>query len=50
VIDLPSAFLALVSAFLLFKLRLNSAWLVLGGAVAGWVVKTVFSFQFSVFG
>jgi chromate transporter len=44
VIDLPSAFLALVSAFLLFKSRLNSAWLVLGGAAAGWAVKTVFSF------
>jgi len=44
VIDLPSAFLALVSAFLLFKSRLNSAWLVLGGAAAGWALKTVFSF------
>jgi len=44
VIDLPSAGLTLAGAFLLLKFRLNSAWLVLGGAVAGWAVKAVFGF------
>jgi chromate transporter len=40
-IDLPSVLLALVSALLLFRFRLNSAWLVLGGAVAGWGMRTM---------
>jgi chromate transporter len=40
-IDLPSALLALVSALLLFRYRLNSAWLVLGGAVAGWGIRAM---------
>jgi chromate transporter len=40
-IDLPSALLALASALLLFRFRLNSAWLVLGGAVAGWGIRTM---------
>ena len=44
VIDLPSAILTLAAAFLLFRFRVNSAWLVLGGAAAGWALKTVFSF------
>lgn len=44
VIDLPSAVLTLAATVLLFKFRVNSAWLVLGGAAAGWAVKTVFSF------
>lgn len=33
--DVPTAGLALVSAGLLFRFRLNSVWLVLGGAAAG---------------
>lgn len=41
VIDLPSACLALSSAFLLFKFRLNSAWLVLGGGLAGWAIQAL---------
>jgi len=40
-IDLPAVFLALVSAALLFRYRLNSAWLILGGAVAGWGLQAV---------
>ncbi len=36
VFDLPSALLALAGAALLFKYRINSAWLVLGGGLAGW--------------
>jgi chromate transporter len=33
--DWPAALIALVAAFLLFRLRINSAWLVAGGAIAG---------------
>jgi len=35
IIDLKTIALALVSAVLLFRFRINSAWLVLGGAIAG---------------
>jgi chromate transporter len=35
IIDIPTAGLALISALLLFRFRVNSAWLVLGGAIAG---------------
>jgi chromate transporter len=35
IIDVPTAALAAASAFLLLVLRVNSAWLVLGGGVAG---------------
>lgn len=41
VFDLPSALLALAGAALLFKFRLNSAWLVLGGALAGWAIQAL---------
>jgi chromate transporter len=41
VIDLPSAGLTLASVFLLFKFRLNSAWLVLGGGLAGWALQAL---------
>jgi chromate transporter len=34
-VDLPTVALAVASAVLLFRRRINSAWLVLGGAVAG---------------
>ncbi len=34
-VDLPTALLTAASALLLWRLRLNSAWLVLGGAAAG---------------
>jgi chromate transporter len=34
-INVPAIILALVSVFLLFRFKVNSAWLVLGGAVAG---------------
>ncbi len=44
VIDLSSTALTLAAAVLLFKFRVNSAWLVLGGAAAGWGVKVVFGF------
>lgn len=38
IIDLPTAALAAISAIVLWRFRLNSAWLVLAGAVAGLVV------------
>jgi chromate transporter len=37
-VDGITVVLALVSAVLLIRFRLNSAWLVLGGAVCGWLV------------
>jgi chromate transporter len=37
-VDWPSACLAVIAAFLLLRYQLNSAWLVLGGAGAGWLL------------
>ena len=36
VIDFVTLVLALVSAFILFRWRINSAWLILAGAIVGW--------------
>jgi chromate transporter len=41
VIDLPTALLASGSAFLLIRFRLNSLWLVLGGALIGTLVCAI---------
>ena len=38
VIDVPTAVLAAVAAVLLIRFRINSAWLVIGGALIGFVV------------
>lgn len=38
IVDLETLLLALVSAFFLFRFRVNSAWLVLGGALVGWLL------------
>lgn len=38
VIDLTTLALALISAFLLFRFRINSAWLIIAGAIAGWIL------------
>jgi chromate transporter len=35
IVDVPTGVLALVAALLLLRFRINSAWLVLGGALAG---------------
>jgi chromate transporter len=35
-VDITTIALALTSAVILFRFRVNSAWLVLGGAIAGW--------------
>lgn len=37
-VDLTTLALALISAFLLFRFRVNSAWLILAGAIVGWIV------------
>lgn len=39
-VDLPTIGLALVSAVLLFGWKINSAWLVLGGALVGFLMAT----------
>ncbi len=39
VVDWLTALLAIVAAMLLFRLRINSAWLVLGGALVGLVYR-----------
>lgn len=38
-VDITTVALALVSAVILFRFRVNSAWLVLGGAIAGWLLS-----------
>jgi chromate transporter len=37
-VDITTVLLALTSAVILFRFRVNSAWLVLGGALAGWLL------------
>jgi chromate transporter len=37
IIDFNTIALAIISGVLLFRFRMNSAWLVLGGAMAGWL-------------
>ena len=39
-VDLPTIGLAVVSALLLFRWKINSAWLVLGGALIGFLIAT----------
>jgi chromate transporter len=43
IIDVPTAVLALTSGILLWRLRINSAWLVLGGGLAGAGLKAGFA-------
>jgi chromate transporter len=38
IIDFTTVALAIISTVLLFSFQLNSAWLVLGGAIAGWLL------------
>ena len=37
-IDVPTIALALLSAIILLRFRVNSAWLILGGAIVGWIL------------
>jgi chromate transporter len=39
-VNIPAVALALVSALLVFRYKVNSAWLVLGGAIAGLLLQT----------
>lgn len=39
VVDIPTGMLALISLIIVFKYRINSAWLVLSGGVAGLVIS-----------
>jgi chromate transporter len=39
VVDLPTTIIALISGVLLFRVRMNPAWLVAGGAMAGGVLS-----------
>lgn len=39
IIDIPTAILALLAAALLIRFRVNSTWLIIGGALAGLVVR-----------
>ncbi|HEX3321199.1 MAG TPA: chromate transporter [Terriglobales bacterium] len=38
-VDIPTAIMAIASAVALIRFRINSAWLVLGAAVIGWVMN-----------
>jgi chromate transporter len=40
-VDVPAVLLLLVRAVLLLRYRVSSFWLVLGGALAGWVIKMI---------
>jgi chromate transporter len=41
IVDIPTIALALAAGVLLFRFRLSSTWLVLGGALAGFLLKAV---------
>lgn len=38
IVDMTTIALAVISAIVVFRFRLNSAWLVLGGGIAGWLL------------
>lgn len=38
IVDIPTAVLALSALFVVFKFKINSAWLVLGGGIAGFIM------------
>jgi chromate transporter len=42
-VDIPTLALGILSAALLWRFKLNSTWLVLGGAIAGWAVHALAS-------
>lgn len=41
VVDLPTALLALASLVILLRWKVNTTWLILGGAVAGWATHAL---------
>ena len=40
-VDVTTLLIGLISGFTLFRFRVNSAWLVLAGAIVGWIVSTI---------
>jgi chromate transporter len=42
-VDIPTLLLAVITAVILFRVRINSAWLILAGAVAGWFLHSAAS-------
>jgi len=38
-VDIKTLLIGLISGFILFRFRINSSWLVLAGALAGWIVS-----------
>jgi len=38
-VDIKTLLIGLISGFILFRFRINSSWLVLAGALAGWMVS-----------
>ncbi|MCW5878627.1 MAG: chromate efflux transporter [Anaerolineales bacterium] len=38
-VDLPTALIGLAAAVLLFRYKVNSTWLILGGGLAGWLLS-----------
>jgi chromate transporter len=41
IVDIPTAIIAIAAAFLLFRLKINSAWLVAAGGVLGLAIYYV---------
>ncbi len=40
IIDLPTTILAVISLIIVFRFKINSAWLILGGGIAGYFAST----------
>lgn len=40
IIDIPTAIIAVTAAALLIRFRVNSTWLIVGGAAVGWIAST----------
>jgi chromate transporter len=38
-VDVPTGLLALAAGVLLLRYKMNSAWLVLGGGLIGWIIS-----------
>jgi len=41
IIDIPTALLSIVSLIIVFKYKINSAWIVLFGGMAGFVLSFI---------
>ena len=40
ILDIPTTLLLAAAAVALIRWRVNSAWLIVGGAVAGWLLRS----------